>query len=288
MKSFSKPLICLLALLTTHMVLGDDFKDFLNATKRGDVSAVEAAIKKGMDPNKLDERGFSAFHLAAFWGQEAVLDLFLRGNHIQDINVPGHNGLRALHLAAGGGHTAAVQRLLQEPTLTIAIQNNDGLTPYNMAMGLNRIDVRGLLLADPRVDVDPNQDGVNRGWHGAGRRVYIYTIEQILAYPNSDLGTQDWLNLFERYQHAGDEQALNLLRNAQLAPNQEAMLHLDSEDDSDSNSNYDDDESSEEAYQEVDAVPSVPHYHATLQAYVNRFLLWLLIELHPHNLYSRF
>jgi len=217
MKSFRLLLLGVL-LAFTQAALADDFEDFLQAVKAGDVVLVQTFLDNGMNPNTPDERGYNAFHFAAFWGQADVVNLFLEGNHVGDANTPGFNGNTALHLAAGGGHAGVVQRLLDEGTLNVTIANNDNLTPYHFAAGMERGAVRTLLLNDLRELANPEDDEAHYGWHCAARRVYIYTLERILAYPYNDLGDREWAAFLWAYEHAGDERALEVLRQAGLEP----------------------------------------------------------------------
>ena len=217
MKSFR--LLLLGALLAfTQAALADDVEDFLQAVKAGDVGLVQTFLGNGMSANTLDERGYNAFHFAAFWGQIGIVNLFLEGDYVEDVDAPGFNGNTALHLAAGGGHAAVVQRLLEEESLTVVVYNSDGLAPYNFATGMEREGVRTLLLNDPRERTNPEDDGINRGWHRAARRVYMYAVERVLAYPQNDLDDWEWAARFHAYEAAGDQLALEVLRQAGLEP----------------------------------------------------------------------
>ena len=228
MKSFRLLLLGVLFVFT-QAAFADDFKDFLQAVKAGDVGLVQTFLNGGMNPGTLDERGYNAFHFAAFWGQVDIVNLFLEGNHVEDVNVPGFNGNTALHLAAGGGYADVVQRLLNEETQNVTVANNDGLTPYHFAAGMEREAVRTLLLNNLRELPSPGNYGLQR----AASRVYIYTVERILAYPNNDLGDREWAALLWAYEHAGDERALQVLRQAGLEPSGDPFSDdSDSEDDS--------------------------------------------------------
>lgn len=252
MKSFRLLLLGVLFVFT-QAAFADDFKDFLQAVKAGDVGLVQTFLDNGMSANTLDERGYNAFHFAAFWGQVDIVNLFLEGNHVEDVNVPGFNGNTALHLATGGGHVGVVQRLLNEETQNVTVANNDGLTPYHFASGMGREAVRTLLLNDPRELPSPGNYGLQR----AARRVYIYTVERVLAYPNNDLGDREWAALLWAYGHAGDERALQVLRQAGLEPSGDPFS--DDSDFEDGRGFEDDDDSGELAFTEPYLLEFVPN-----------------------------
>lgn len=226
---------CLSALLLSLVLFlqsawADDFGGFWAAIKDGNTGAVQEYLKNGLSANTRDGRGYNALHWAAFWGQTAVVDLLLNGGHVANIDEGGYHGVTALHLAVGGGHGATVTRLLDGGATVTAIDVND-LTPYYTARGRGHEAIAAQLLeAAP----EQNQGGV--GVHGAARRVYIYAVERMLAYPDRDLSNVQWANLLHTYQHAEDLQAVAILEAAGLG-----TVEGDETDDSDSDSSDNDD-----------------------------------------------
>jgi ankyrin repeat protein len=228
MKLFHLLLLC--ALPHFSLVAWGIEQALLDAVKRGDIETVQIHLNAGADVNEVDARGYNVFHWAAFWGRADIVDLFLRENLIRDINAGGYNENTALHLAAGGGHEAVVARLLEEATLIVAIADGDAITPYHMATGMEREAVRARLLADERETADPTQDHVHYALQRAARRVYIYAVERILAYPIDDLDSRGWANLLRLYVEAGDQDAVTILEHAGLGTDE---LDENPEDDSD-------------------------------------------------------
>ena len=217
----------LLFLVFCHLVSANDF---LDAVKAGNLEAIQQHLSSGLNAKTLDERGYNALHWAAFWGQTEVVDFLINEGHVEDINAGGHDGVTALHLAVGGGHGATVTRLLEGGATVTATDVND-LTPYHTAMGRGYDTIAAQLL-----EAAPGQNQGGVGVHGAARRVYIYAVERMLAYPDRDLSNVQWANLLHTYQHAEDLQAVAILEAAGLG-----TVEGDETDDSDSDSSDDDD-----------------------------------------------
>ena len=72
---------------------------------------VQILLQYGHDVDQMDAVGFSALHLASYFGNTAVIDVLLRNR--ANINHSGEVGDRPLHMACFEGHLEAAERLLQ-------------------------------------------------------------------------------------------------------------------------------------------------------------------------------
>ena len=91
--------------------------------------------------------GFTALHLAAFFGNEAVAEELLEGG--ADVRAVARNPLRVQPLhsaAAGGGHTAVACLLLEHGADPNARQEG-GFVPLHAAARAGNDDLYGLLVA---------------------------------------------------------------------------------------------------------------------------------------------
>lgn len=113
----------------------------------GDAGRVRDLLAR--DPQlalRLSPDGFTALHLAAFFGQEEVAAELLR--HGADVQAVAQNQLRvqALHSAAAGGHTA-VARLLLEHGADPNARQEGGFVPLHAAAQSGNDELYDLLVA---------------------------------------------------------------------------------------------------------------------------------------------
>lgn len=107
--------------------------DLFEAAALGDVDSVRGVLDAAPDAvNSRASDGFSAVALAAFFGQDAVVELLLQRG--ADPNVPADNPMRvtALHAAVAGQHTEIALTLLDNGADASAVQQA-GWTPLHQA-----------------------------------------------------------------------------------------------------------------------------------------------------------
>src|SRR5881394_2762183 len=131
--------------LLTGAILPDD-RALLDATKRGDVAAVKAALKGGADANAAQGDGLTALHLAAQEGNLEITKLLLGAK----ANVEAKTKIgdyTPLHLAASGAHLTVVQALLAAGASPAAVTTTTGVTPLHLAAKalIGELVVRALL-----------------------------------------------------------------------------------------------------------------------------------------------
>jgi ankyrin repeat protein len=80
------------------------------AAKRGDLVALETAIRSGANVNSEDSQGWTALFHAAHHGNTKALQLLIDAG--ADVNRGRESGFTALFSAVGGGHVEAVRLLL--------------------------------------------------------------------------------------------------------------------------------------------------------------------------------
>jgi len=80
------------------------------AAKRGDLVALETAIRSGANVNSKDSQGWTALFHAAHHGNTKALQLLIDAG--ADVNRGRESGFTALFSAVGGGHLEAVRLLL--------------------------------------------------------------------------------------------------------------------------------------------------------------------------------
>ena len=112
-------------------ILPDD-RALLDAAKRGDVTAVKAALKGGADVNAAQGDGLTALHMAAQEGNIEIVKLLVGAK----ANVEAKTRIGAytpLHMAAGAGETLVVRALLDAGASASAVTSTSGVTPLHLA-----------------------------------------------------------------------------------------------------------------------------------------------------------
>jgi ankyrin repeat protein len=82
----------------------------LDAARRGDAAAAQAAIRDGADPNAREVDGTTALHWAAHRDQAALVSALIRAG--ADVAATNRYGVAPIALAATNGHAAILEALL--------------------------------------------------------------------------------------------------------------------------------------------------------------------------------
>ena len=123
--------VLLAVALLTAGILPDD-RALLDATKRGDVVAVKAALKQGADVNAAQGDGLTALHLAAQEGNLEIVKVLLGAK--ANVNAKSKIGeYTPLHLAASGAHLDVTLALLAAKADPGAVTTTTGVTPLHLA-----------------------------------------------------------------------------------------------------------------------------------------------------------
>ena len=139
------------------------------AAQQGDSAIVDMLLRaKGVDPNRANDDGFTALHIAAKLGHKDVLKLLLStippagiaaGTAIEkrvDVSLtPPRDGTSALFLAAQHGHVESVRLLLEAPGLLVNQATPGGFTPLYVAAEHGSEEIVGMLLRIADVNVNP-------------------------------------------------------------------------------------------------------------------------------------
>jgi uncharacterized protein len=197
--------------LLTGWVAPDD-RALLDATRRGDVTAVKALLKDGADPNAAEGDGLTALHLAAQEGNLDITKVLLGAK----ANVEAKTRIGAytpLHLASGSGHLLVVRALLDAGANPGAVTTTTGVTPLHLAA--KAIDgapvVRVLLEKGAPVNARESRSGQTALMFAAaaGRAA---TVSELLSH-RADAGLQtEVVDVVERL--AVDKEAQQRLRDA--------------------------------------------------------------------------
>ena len=123
------------------------------AAKHGRYSRLKGLLKKGVNPNELDENGNTALHqaLAGMGDKKAAAKLLIDNG--ANVNAKNNDGNTALHLAS----KISTADFLLDNKADANIQNDAGVTPLHVAVvrGRTRL-VSRLIAAGAQVDVADN------------------------------------------------------------------------------------------------------------------------------------
>jgi ankyrin repeat protein len=192
------------------------------AAVRGDVEAVEALIRDGVDPNLgMRSRAFTPMIWAARAGQVAVIKALVR--HGASLDAPGGaNGWVPLQHALHTQQTAAALTLIE---LGADISGTTGQQTLAMAAGYGNVEVTEVLLAgsvDPHVDLGAGPSLLALAAAGAydidyryrGCEPHTQTVRALIARaPDLTLGNGPWEGAARAFvQRRGCKELLSLIK----------------------------------------------------------------------------
>jgi len=123
-----------------------------------DEVAAETLLDGGDNPNKLDNKGYNALHVAAWNGCRLplfnrILERIKNVNAITRMNSGCRtNGCTALMFAATNNHLDMVTALMQHPKIDLNVQNHENETALHWAVDANSPAILAQLLSDSRID----------------------------------------------------------------------------------------------------------------------------------------
>lgn len=92
--------------------------DVIDAAQRGDVAAVQSTLEADSSQiNACDERGYSAYHWAAYSDDVDVFNLLLSINANALWELKTKKGQNCLHIACSAGSLRVVSRIIALPTV---------------------------------------------------------------------------------------------------------------------------------------------------------------------------
>lgn len=151
------------------------YDDFFSAVKIDNASAVASLLKRGFDPNTVEEqRGDTGLILALRENSMKVFDLLL---HARDINLEAkiRNGDTALMVAAYKGNKPAVEALVNKG----AQVNRPGWTALHYAAAAGNNEIVSLLL-DKYAYIDAESPNKTTPLMMAARGGHILTVKLLL------------------------------------------------------------------------------------------------------------
>jgi hypothetical protein len=134
--------LILFACLLPALSFAGAFEDFFRAAQADDAEEISSLLKRGLDPNLVDEaRGDNGLIIAVREGAMRVFNVLVNAPGI-DLDAKARNGDSALMVAAFKGNFAAVETLLAKG----ATVNRPGWTPLHYAAASGNNDIVKLLL----------------------------------------------------------------------------------------------------------------------------------------------
>ena len=164
-----------LVLCLPELAFGGAYDDYFKAIKLDRVDPVRTLLRRGVDPNTVDEeRGDTGLILAAREGSADVFALLLQTKGV-NLDARSRNGDTALMLAAYKGNLAAVRALLDKG----AEPNQTGWTALHYAATVGNNDIVQLLL-DRSAYIDAESPNQTTPIMMAARGGHILTVKLLL------------------------------------------------------------------------------------------------------------
>jgi len=164
-----------LALCLPELAFSGAYDDWFQAIKRDRADEVRSLLKRGLDPNTVDEeRGDTGLIIAMREDAANVFNLLLQTKDVK-LDARSRNGDTALMLAAYKGNMAAVRALLDKG----AEANQTGWTALHYAAAIGNNDIVQLLL-DRYAYIDAESPNKTTPIMMAARGGHILTVKLLL------------------------------------------------------------------------------------------------------------
>lgn len=161
------------------------------ALKKDSPKTARLLLRRGMDPNETNDRGYTALHMAAMWNTPDLTRRMI--DHGARINVRSRSGMTPLYFASHYGHAETVDLLLRQgadPDLA----TRRGFTPLHRASYRAHPEVVRLLL-EHKASVDQQTKAGFTPLHevvrGSGKLKIRRTIVKLLLDHGADATVQD-------------------------------------------------------------------------------------------------
>eukprot|EP01006_Ploeotia_vitrea_P017308 TRINITY_DN48408_c0_g1_i1.p1 TRINITY_DN48408_c0_g1~~TRINITY_DN48408_c0_g1_i1.p1 ORF type:complete len:684 (+),score=76.64 TRINITY_DN48408_c0_g1_i1:30-2081(+) len=166
------------------------------ACVNGHVEVVKLLVSNGADINQPTIEQETPLYVAAREGFEDIVEVLIQQEAI-DMNAisPMDDACTPLHVACAGGHEEVVKILLESNRCTLEAENDEGLTPLQLAVAEPSTEEVVELLLQHKADVNHNyaDEGCNALWR-ACKRNRVKNVGLLLAHsaklpPSLDLET---------------------------------------------------------------------------------------------------
>lgn len=123
-----------------------------------------------------NQDGLTPLHLAAFWGNEAILESLLAAKINPD--VPDRSGSMPIHIAVRWGHLKIV-KLLIDGSSDVSQKDGDANTPLHLAAEYNRLEIAKCLIKHGAHIKEKNRQG-ETAIDKAGQKKHIEVFEYLV------------------------------------------------------------------------------------------------------------
>lgn len=149
---------------------------FFDAAEENNRAAAALFIKIPISTEIRDNRGWTPLMLAAFLGNDEIVELLIKSS--ADINALDLGGNSVLHWAVFGCHTGCTRILIEHHAKTDA-RNNFGWTPLMQATARNYLEGVALLIASG-VDINAAANDGLTALHKAAASGYLELVQLLL------------------------------------------------------------------------------------------------------------
>jgi len=125
-----------------YNIMENKGEELMEASRRGNVEAVDMLISEGANVNYKDDDGRSPLHAASINGHAEVVEMLISKG--ANVNYKDNNGRSPLHVASVHGHVDVVKLLLSKGA-NVNDKDKNGWSPLFVASFFGHVEVESIL-----------------------------------------------------------------------------------------------------------------------------------------------
>jgi ankyrin repeat protein len=171
----------------------------LKAAELGNLDQLEALLAQGADINARNWVEMTPLHWAASKGYDYVVEKLLQNPRVS-VNAADYWGITALHMAVKKGNARVIEILLRAPGIDVNMADREGNTALKLAILSDNANAIEKLLQIPGVNVSAKDILKKTALHWAAIKGNAHAVTRLLQAPGVNVNEKDsmkWTPLHE-------------------------------------------------------------------------------------------